>query len=717
MRYRNCFKIASSIFLAIFIESSASGQKTEIQFGDSAFQPTTEHPFGWRGDGNGRFPAANPPLTWGRLAQSVKELVAQSKTPKPGDKGAPLSEGLIRDWLTLGPVPIPEGKTAKDDFGTDEAKFAPTTGDKVGSLEWKAITLDTAWLDFWPMYNNATKDGKGLVAYAHTWIYSAEGKPVFLNLMLSGSAKVWVNGNDLGGFVVKGLQDGQHLLVPLQKGWNRLLLRVAPLDDVGWSKGVIQWHFNAAFFGTDKSDYESRNIIWSTPMPDNGPGVGSPISVGDKLFVPVEAATLLCVSAKDGKVLWARSSTYADAATPKERQEHPEVFAEIDPLQAKIKDTLQAYCNTPEKYFPNVNLLSREQVENTQKITQLLKKMDSGKYPGQSYPAEAGESGPTPVSDGQNVYVLYGSGLVACFDLSGTRIWTTIVDIQHREHGYSASPCLVNDKLIIKASSQLGAVILNSKTGAVVTPVPLWKSKGLHSMSSPLSISVGSERLIVQSFGVITQVKDGKILAQRFTPPYYNIADYVSPATEGRTVCSYILAENAGGIRFAFQTLPDSITDPLVMKDTKECEYNLKAFPCWFSYDHCAAPLLYQGLAYILSVDGVLTVIDATKGELVYQKLLDLSPFMKHHGIIRAGCSSSPTLGGKYIYIWDNQGSTIVIEPGRQFKQVAKNRIEQLYFRYGPERNESTISNPIFSGNRIFYRGEVNLYCIGPKDK
>ena len=110
-------------------------------------------------------------------------------------------------------------------------------------------------------------------------------------------------------------------------------------------------------------------------------------------------------------------------------------------------------------------------------------------------------------------------------------------------------------------------------------------------------------------------------------------------------------------------------------------------------------------------------MIDATKGELVYQKLLDLSPFMKHHGIIRAGCSSSPTLGGKYIYIWDNQGSTIVIEPGRQFKQVAKNRIEQLYFRYGPERNESTISNPIFSGNRIFYRGEVNLYCIGPKDK
>ena len=475
MRYRNCLKIASSIFLVIFIARSASGQKAEIQFGDSAFQATAEHPFGWRGDGNGRFPAANPPLTWGRLAQSVKELATQSKTPKTGDKGTPLSDGLIRDWLTLGPVPIPEGKTAKDDFGIDEAKFAPTTGDKVGSLEWKAVTLDTAWLNFWPMYNSATKDGKGLVAYAHTWVYSAEGKPVFLNLMLSGSAKVWVNGNDLGGFVVKGLQDGQHLLLPLQKGWNRLLLRVAPLDDVGWSKGVIQWHFNAAFFGTDKSEFESRNIIWSTPMPDNGPGVGSPISVGDKLFVPAEASTLLCVSAKDGKVLWARSSTYADVATPKERQEHPEIFAEVDPLVAKIKDSLQAYCTAPDKYLLNAKVAT-ERIESERKINSLVKKIDPVKYGAQSN-SEAGESGPTPVSDGQNVYVIYGTGLVVCFDLSGNRIWTTTVDIKHNEHGYCASPCLVNDKLIIKASSQLGAVILNSKTRAVVTPVALWKSK------------------------------------------------------------------------------------------------------------------------------------------------------------------------------------------------------------------------------------------------
>jgi len=231
-------------------------------------------------------------------------------------------------------------------------------------------------------------------------------------------------------------------------------------------------------------------------------------------------------------------------------------------------------------------------------------------------------------------------------------------------------------------------------------------------------MNIGGEKLIVQSFAVMTRLKDGKILSQDFAPPYYNVFDYVSPVSEGNTVCSLLLGNGNGGVHFVFQTLPDAISEPLVMKDRKEIEYDVKAFPCWFSYDHCASPLLYQGLLYSLSVDGVLTVIDAAKGEVVYQKLLDVSPIMYHNGpIVRAGCSSSPTLGGKNIYIWDDQGATVVIEPGRTFKQLARNRIENLYFRYGFERNECSVSNPVFSGNRIYYRGELNLYCIAEEGK
>jgi outer membrane protein assembly factor BamB len=704
---------AAGIALSVgCITQCIAAQEDQPLPGSPQFKPSPDQPVGWRGDGSGRFPAADGPLTWGRQSIAIKELGFQAKKPKPEDKGQPMGDGVIREWLTLGPVPVPEGKTVKDDFGTDEASLAPDEGDKSGALEWTAAKLDTSFLNFWPMYNQSLKDPKGFVAYAHSWVYSAEGKPVFLNVMFSGTSKIWLNGKDLGT-KDRGSFDanGSHVKLALVKGWNRILLRVSPLADLAWPKGINQWHFNNALFGTEKDEYETKNILWSTPMPDNGPGVGSPILVGDKLLAVAEAGHLVCIDAKAGKVLWARSSTFADAATPEERTKDPQIFAETDPLTAKVQAALQAYCDAPAKYVADAKSRN-ERMDLERKINKLVQDVDREKYEGQSG-SEAGESATTPVSDGQSVWAVYGSGVVACFDLEGNRKWTIVIPIKHSEHGYCSTPCLVDGKLVVKSSGYLGAVALDAKTGAVVTPMPLWKAKGLAMYSSPLPVLVGKEKLIVQSFAVINQLSDGKVVSKTFTPPYYNIYDYVSPAIEGRTICSKVLAKKDGNHRFVFQTLPDEMSDGLTMKQKVDVEYDVKAFPCWFSYDHCASPLLYQGLAYILSVDGVLTVIDSATGEIVYQKLLDLSPMMVHGGIVRAGCSVSPTLAGKYIYIWDNQGSTLIIEPGRQFKPVGRNRLENLWFRYGPERNECTTSNPVFSGNRLYYRGEVNLYCIG----
>src|SRR5262249_39929565 len=160
--------------------------------------------------------------------------------------------------------------------------------------------------------------------------------------------------------------------------------------------------------------YEAKNIIWSTPMPDYGPGVGSPALAGDKLFIPAECGKLVCVSAKDGKVLWARASSFADAATADERKNNPEVFAEIDQLTTKINESLKPFCDDPNKYYTDVLLHSspdsrgRDMAQGYGKINALLKKMDPKKYPRQT-DSEAGEAAPTPVTDGQNVYALYAS--------------------------------------------------------------------------------------------------------------------------------------------------------------------------------------------------------------------------------------------------------------------------------------------------------------------
>jgi hypothetical protein len=57
-----------------------------------------------------------------------------------------------------------------------------------------------------------------------------------------------------------------------------------------------------------------------------------------------------------------------------------------------------------------------------------------------------------------------------------------------------------------------------------------------------------------------------------------------------------------------------------------------------------------------------------------------------------------------------------VIEPGRTYKQVARNRLEnQIWPEHPGRRQEATTTDPVFEGERMYYRAEYTLYCIGAK--
>ena len=56
-----------------------------------------------------------------------------------------------------------------------------------------------------------------------------------------------------------------------------------------------------------------------------------------------------------------------------------------------------------------------------------------------------------------------------------------------------------------------------------------------------------------------------------------------------------------------------------------------------------------------------------------------------------------------------------MLEPGRTFKPVARNRLEYATSTNWRPRQEATMTNPIFEGGRMYYRGECAVYCIGPR--
>jgi len=101
------------------------------------------------------------------------------------------------------------------------------------------------------------------------------------------------------------------------------------------------------------------------------------------------------------------------------------------------------------------------------------------------------------------------------------------------------------------------------------------------------------------------------------------------------------------------------------------------------------------------------------EAKVLYQRMLDVDQFQTANEGPARGCGISPALGGKHIYVFGNNGAAVVLEPGRVFKQVAKNKIESLVsVGHWGERQERFVSNPVFDGDRLYVRGEGHLYAL-----
>src|SRR5688500_2794814 len=86
-----------------------------------------------------------------------------------------------------------------------------------------------------------------------------------------------------------------------------LLLGASPDAPVGWrtdGTGSYPAGGGSTEWAADK------NVRWKTPLP--GRSQGSPIVIGDRVFVVSDPAELLCISAADGSILWRRSQAPAE---------------------------------------------------------------------------------------------------------------------------------------------------------------------------------------------------------------------------------------------------------------------------------------------------------------------------------------------------------------------------------------------------------------------
>jgi outer membrane protein assembly factor BamB len=276
----------------------------------------------------------------------------------------------------------------------------------------------------------------------------------------------------------------------------------------------------------------------------------------------------------------------------------------------------------------------------------------------------AGYSAPTPVTDGKEVFVAYGNGLMACYDLEGSRKWLKLIEHTNLTFAHSCSPILAGGRLVIHYTDLIG---LDPKTGSEV-----WRLKHPASYGTPQPARIGDVDVVFTPRGALVRAQDGKVLA-----------DKLGSCGANSPILHEGIVYYAHGSAIASR-LPESAAEPV--KPQVLWKGKVKSG----GYGFCS-PVVHEGLLYAANDQGILSVLDTKTGESVYDERLTLG----------GSIYPSISVAGKYLYISSDNGKTVVLQPGREFKVLAHNTLES--FR----------SSLVFEGKRVYVRTAKNLYCIG----
>ncbi len=358
------------------------------------------------------------------------------------------------------------------------------------------------------------------------------------------------------------------------------------------------------------------DLVWKVPMP--GTGHASPIIWGDRLFI-VDAIedsaerVLLCLDRATGKTLWQRTV-----------------------LEAPLED-----------------------------IHRLNSRASS-----------------TPLTDGERVYVSFldkQEMFVAAYDFDGEKLWESRPGVFSSKHGYCSSPVLWKDTIIVNGDHDGDAylVSLDRKTGE--TKWKIDRPNKTRSYCTPIIRHIGGrDQLILSGSKSVTShhPDTGETHWQIDGPTEQFVASLVYHPEENLLflTCGFP-TKHLMGIR------PDGSGDVT------------KTHIAWHEQVGAAyvpSPVAVGPYFLVVADNGVASCLVARTGERLWRERLP------------GGHSASLLTANGLAYFLSDDGIMSVVEPGPEFKVVAQS-----------ELGEETYASPAVHDGRFYLRGLRHLYCIG----
>ena len=307
------------------------------------------------------------------------------------------------------------------------------------------------------------------------------------------------------------------------------------------------------------------------------------------------------------------------------------------------------------------------------------------------------DTSPSPVTNGEHVWVATGAGVVTALDMEGKRIWRRELQKEYgplgMNFGYASSPLLHEGRLILQVlhgrltDDPSYIVAFDALTGKVV-----WRqerptdavAESPDAYTTPALLEHGGKSQIVISGGDYVTGHDplsgrevwraGGLNPERrgnyrVVGSPFVVGDMIYAPTRKRP----LLALRAGGT--------GEVTDShLVWK--------------WEGAGAPDVPTPVSDGKYFYMVDdkGLVTCLSAPAGTVVW------GPERTALGTV----SASPILADGKVYFINENAVTTVLAAGPRFEALATNELDGSY----------TLSSPAVSGSRLFLRTGTHLYCI-----
>ena len=423
--------------------------------------------------------------------------------------------------------------------------------------------------------------------------------------------------------------------------WLFLGLVTAPIHAQHWP----QWRGSTANGVSESATApthwsDTEHILWQTELA--GSGTSSPVVWGDRVFVTAQIG---------GGPIDERGAQFRGTRpAARLRSENASVTLVVQAIDLSDGQPLWYYRFMAEGHLPTVH-------RNHNFAT------------------------PSVATDGTHVVAWFGTGQLVVLDLNGTLRWSKHLGDEYGPFevlwGHASSPVLHDDLIVLLCDHPAHAYILalDAKTGEERWMID--RGTGLRSYSTPLVITYqGRDELIVNSSDRIDSyaLQTGAALWHIGFPtqlglPMPVFSDGILYSSRGYTSGPY-LAVRPGGTGDVSET------------------HMLWRHPTRAPY--ISSLLVLEGLVYMATENGILTVTDTSSGDIVWQERL---------GNMFA---ASPVSANGHIYLLSEDGETVVITAEREPRIVARN---QLPYR--------TLASPAIVDGMILIRSDHHLFCIG----